>query len=606
MIARIERLKTLDVFPSIEYGTAAAYIGWLRRQELTNIPTWNDELYLEYHQGTFTTQAKMKELNRKSEALLTNAEKLSALASLFGRSYNAGRLEEAWRAVLFNQFHDILPGSGIHENYIDAQEKYDHAQALAGLELQQSLQHLAKQIDTTSIKSGTPLMVMNPLAWERTDLVTVLLAEGDESNYAVFDGNGKEIPSQIDSSDKLHRSLLFVAAKVPSLGYRLFGLRKQAAQTRATSLSAASGVLENELFRVTVDAGSGWVKSVVDKRLGKELLSGPGNELQLLEDTPAQWDAWNVGLSGVKYPSSLRRIEVVERGPVRATVRLTRDYLKPGVKKSFPTESFPSSFFVQDISLYNGLDRIDFKTGVDWWEDKTMLKVAFPVSARDAMATYEIPFGTIRRSTQLRDSWEKAKVEVPAHRWADLSQNDYGVALLNKSKYGYDIKGQVIRLSLLRSPKWPDPLADRGKHSIEYALYPHPGRVEQSDTVRRGYEYNQPLIAVLTEVHRGSLPPSQSLVQLTPENLILTTIKKSEDGNDWVVQWYDAKGEDSEARLTLPRAPLKVVRSNFVEADGNAEPFEGRQVVARTKKSSAVTVKVQFAPATRAVRRAVR
>src|SRR5262249_11332567 len=160
--------------------------------------------------------------------------------------------------------------------------------------------------------------------------------------------------------------------------------------------TVAAGLLENDFFRVVVDDGSGWVKSIRDKRLGKELLGGPGNELQLLEDTPAQWDAWNVGLTGVKYPSTFRKIEVVESGPVRATLRITRDYLKPGVKKSFPTENFPSSFFTQNISLYSGLDRIDFKTDVDWWEDKTMLKVAFPVSARDSMASYEVPFGTIR------------------------------------------------------------------------------------------------------------------------------------------------------------------------------------------------------------------
>ncbi len=328
--------------------------------------------------------------------------------------------------------------------------------------------------------------------------------------------------------------------------------------------------------------------------MGREVLSGPGNELQLLEDTPAQWDAWNVGLTGVKYPSHLRAIEVLERGPVRATIRIARDYLKPGVKKSFPTEDFPSTFFTQNVSIYADLDHIDFKTDVDWWEDRTMLKVAFPVAIKADAATYEIPYGSIRRSTAMNDTWEKAKVEVPAERWADLSEDDYGVSLLNKAKYGYDIKGNVLRLSLLRSPKWPDPLADRGLHSIEYSLYPHRAEVSVARTLQRGYEYNNPLIAVVGEVHKGRRPSSASFVQLTPANLILTTIKKAEDGEGWIFQWYDGKGLDSQASLTLPATPIKVVRSNFLEGDGAPETFRGTQVQAGTRKSSTTTLKIQF------------
>ncbi len=264
--------------------------------------------------------------------------------------------------------------------------------------------------------------------------------------------------------------------------------------------------IENSFFAVSVDPQSGWVKSIIDKRNGKEVLSGRGNELQLLADYPREYDAWNIGFTGVSYPSTFRKAEVVESGPLRVVLRLSRDYLKPGTKKDFPTEDFPSSFFTQDIILYDGVDRIDFKTDVDWWEDKTFLKVAFPVSVSDTVATYEIPYGTIQRSTQLRDSWERAKVEVPARSWADLSQADYGVSLLNNSKYGYDIKGNVIRLSLLRSPKSPDPTADRGKHSIEFALYPHKGTWRDAKTVRKGYEFNNPLIAVMTDVHKGVRP----------------------------------------------------------------------------------------------------
>src|SRR5215813_7210683 len=593
MIDRIEHLKAIDLFPRIEYGTTGTYLDWLKQHDLTKIPKWSDELYLEYHQGTFTTQAKMKQYNRLGEVLLTNAETFSSLASISGRKYNSTALETAWRSVLYNQFHDILPGSGIHENYIDATEKYEKALELGRRELGQSLTQVAKEIDTSFVRAGSPLIVFNPLSWTRNDLVAVPLAEGDASNYKIFDRDGREVRSQLDQRGD-HRSILFVARDVPSVGYRVFQLRKESRPPAPGKPAVSPSMLENDLFRVTVDRDSGWLKSIVDKRVGREILSRPGNELQLLEDTPAQWDAWNVGWTGVKYPSRLRKVEALEQGPVRTTIRITRDYLKPGVKKSFPTEDFPSTFFTQDVILYADLDRIDFKTDVDWWEDRTMLKVAFPVAIKDEAASYEIPYGTIRRSTLLNDSWSKAKVEVPSERWADLSDEGYGVSLLNKTKYGYDIKGNVIRISLLRSPKWPDPLTDRGQHSIEYSLYPHRARVDEANTVQRGYEYNNPLIAVIGEVHKGRRPASYSFVQLSPKNLVLTTVKKAEDGDAWIVQWYDAKGVDSQARLTLPAAPVKVVRSDFLEGDGAPEAFKGAEAHALTKKSSITTLKIYF------------
>jgi alpha-mannosidase len=593
MLDRIKRLDSLDVYPTLEYGTTATYLDWLKAQDLKSIPVWNDELYLEYHQGTFTTQAKMKEFNRASEVLLTNAEKFSSLASLYGKTYNSARLEDAWRNVLFNQFHDILPGSGIRENYIDATEKYRHATEAGTYELKSSLDQIARSVNTSLVKKGIPLVVLNALSWERADVVAFDLPEGATTRYGVYDREGKEIASQQTHKDALHDAILFTAHAIPPLGYDLFELRKGPATPEASADHATS--IENDFYRIDVDPASGWIKSIVDKRTKRELLNGYGNELQLLEDKPSAWDAWNIGLTGVKFPSTLRSIEITEKGPVRTVLHVTRDYLKPGVKRDFPTEEFPSSFFTQDIILYNSIDRIDFKTDVDWWEDKTMLKVAFPLAVQDTVATYEISYGTIRRSTQMRDSWEKAKVEVPTQRWADLSQDDYGVSLLNKSKYGYDCKGNVMRLSLLRSPKWPDPTADRGKHSIEYALYPHSGRLDKSVVSRKGYEYNDPLIAVMTDRHKGKNPVRHSFIELQPANLVLATCKKAEDAdNAWIIQWYETKGEDVEATLSLPLTPKKVVMSNFLEDDKGPIAFEKNVVKVRTKKSGVVTVKVYY------------
>ena len=314
----------------------------------------------------------------------------------------------------------------------------------------------------------------------------------------------------------------------------------------------------------------------------------------MLEDKPAQWDAWNIGLTGVKYPWKVRRIEIAEQGPLRIVLRVVRDYLKPGETKDFPTFDYPNTFCTQDIILYSGVDRIDFKTDTDWWEEKTMLKVAFPVTVSDTVATYEIPYGEIARSTQMNTSWQKAKVEVPAERWADVSNSGYGISLLNKSKCGYDIKGNVLRLSLLRSPKWPDPTADRGKHSIEYSLYPHQGTWRDGNTVRRAYEYNNDLIGYAGSGHKGKLPVTQSFVQLTPSNLVLTTIKKAEDSDAWIYQWYDAGRQEAEAVLTMPRVPRKVMESNFLEEDGAPVMFDKNVVKVKTKKNGVMTLKIVY------------
>jgi len=435
-------------------------------------------------------------------------------------------------------------------------------------------------------------VVFNPLAWERNDVVRFDLPLGDDQPCAVFDAAGKEVRSQVVVKGPLKRELLFIAQKVPALGYSVYQLRRQQPSAFAEGLKAGQSWLENEALRVEIDPASGWVRSIVDKKTGREALSGPGNELQLLEDRPAAWDAWNIGWTGTVFPSAFRGAEVIERGPVRTVIRLKRDYLKPGVKKTFPTEDFPSSFFTQDIALYYGSDRVDFTTEIDWWEEKTMLKVAFPVSVKAPTASYEIPYGFIRRSTGLTDSWEKAKVEVPAQNWADLSKDDFGVSLLNRSKYGYDVKGNTLRLSLLRSPIWPDPTADRGVSEAQYAFYPHSGDWSSARTVRLGMEYNTPLIPVETGSHAGTLPESRSFVSLTPSHLVLASVKKAEDSDALVFQWYDAVGREATAELTLPFKPSRVTASNLLEEDLGEIPASGTVVKVPTGRSKVVTIKV--------------
>ena len=285
---------------------------------------------------------------------------------------------------------------------------------------------------------------------------------------------------------------------------------------------------------------------------------------------------------------------MVERGPVRTVVRIQRDYRKPGTEADYPTKDFPTSFFTQDVILYDGIDRIDFVTKADWWETKTMLKVAFPLTVQDTSATYEIPYGTIRRTTLRRNSLDSARFEVSAHRWADLSNAEFGVSLINRAKYGYDTKGSTMRISLVRSPVWPDPTADRGKHTIEYSLISHKGRWDEADVVRKGYEYNSPLLVVTEPLHRGTLGGRHSFVGFECEGAVLTTAKKAEDSDAWVLQWYDAEGKASTAALRFARVPKKVVRSDFLEADGEEIPVRGTELKVPTPRHAVVTLKVTF------------
>ncbi len=594
MIDRIEHLKTLDIYPRIQYGTAGNYIDWLKSQDLSKLPVWDDELYLEYHRGTFTSHDKIKKYNRQSENLLTETEKFSTLSMMLGGKYLSSDIDDAWKYTMFNQFHDILPGSGIREIYIDAIEKYKKVKKIGDFVLNGALNEINKNINTSKIKTGKPLTVFNPLAWERTDIVKFTLPEGDLKEYRILNSNGKEIPSQIVKMDRFTDEIIFIADKVPALGYKTYILEKGKSSKQKTALKSSVTEIENQYFKVTIDTSTGWVKSILDKQNGKEILTGEGNKLQLLEDKPTAWDAWNLGLTGMEYPSHFVKAELAESGPVRTVVRLYRTFLKPGVRKDYPTPNFPSSFFTQDVILYNGIDRVDFQTDVDWWEEHTMLKVAFPVAVNDTEATYEIPYGTIQRSTQRKTKWEKARYEVPAEKWADLSSGGYGVSLLNNSKYGYDIKGSVMRLSLLRSPKYPDPTTDMGKHTIDYALYPHSGDWKDANTVRRGYEYNQPLIAALNSKHKGELPETESFIKLSADNLILTSMKKALDSNAWIIQWYESQGKNTNATLTLPKTPRKVFESNFMEAEGKPLKFEGNKVKVHTKKYSVTTIKVIY------------
>ena len=610
MMKRIDKLAKLDIYPNVEFGTAEEYLSWLKKQDLKNIPVWNDELYLEYHRGTMTTQSDIKKSNRENEVLLSNAEKFSSVSNQLGFNYPQNDLSDAWKIVLFNQFHDILPGSSINEVYLDAKKDYAEAKKIGENILSSSLKNIAEKINTSDIQDGKALIVFNPLSWRRTDLVRFTIPN-DEKKYSVFDLNGNPILSQELIKSRFEKEICFIASDVPSLGYKTYVLKLSDEQNKQITKKSLLKIpingtselppqlielaLDNKYFKLNIDANTGWINQIYDKRLKRNLLTEAGNKLQLLEDKPSAWDAWNIGLTGAEFPYKFRKLEVIEDGDVMTIARAYFDYLKPGTVKEFPTEDFPNSFFTQDIILYKEIDRIDFKLNAEWFEEKTMLKVAFPVNVSDTTATFEIPYGTIKRSTTLKAQLDKGKWETPALRWADLSENAFGISLLNKSKYGYDIKNNVMRLSLLRSPKWPDEMADMGFHEIEYSLYPHQGNVAQAKITKKGYEYNYPLLPVITENHVGELAKEKSFASLTPENFVLTSVKKAEGiDNTFVYQFYETDGKDSIAQLKLDKQPKRVEISNFIEDEGQPIKFKGNQIELKVRANSVVTLRVSF------------
>ena len=596
MLDRLAEYREQTIFPKIKHLGVSQYLNTLPKKNLEALPVWKDELYLEYHRGTYTTQAETKKFNRKSEVLLSNTEKLAAISSLFGKEYDQAAFKEAWEKVLMNQFHDILPGSSITSVYRDAKESYLEAHCTLNTILQESLLHLSQRMNTSREKRGTPLLVFNSLSWERDGVVKVKIPDHLQGGALVLDRQGEEIPSQVLSSQK-GKLLCFIARNMPSLGYKIFTIQEGKSPSSQSSLKVNKTFLENRYFSIHLHPETGNIISIFDKLAKKEVLSSEacGNELQLFEDKPDQWDAWNIGYTGRNWKlDKAEDIRIVNEGPVMASLEVEKYFLGLSKARRAPTPDFPSSFFSQEIVLYENLPRIDIHMEADWWEDHILLKVAFPVDVRSNWATYEIPFAFVRRPTTRNSEWEKARFEVSAIRWADLSNENYGVSLLNESKYGYDIKDNVIRLTLLRSPKWPDPMADMGKHQFSYALYPHQGDWRKANTVQKGYEFNNPLIAFFVDPHSGELPPSYSFFKASPSNIILVTVKKAEDREGLILRLYEAEGTPTQAQVEFFRSPKKVFELDLMENRQQALSCEKNSLALKFGKSEIKTIEIAF------------
>jgi alpha-mannosidase len=607
MLDQANRLRDPNtVFPRVDFSTAKDLFADLNQELPTlTVPTWKDELYFEYHRGVYTSQADTKQRIRHDEELMLDAEKYASVASLFGRPYAQGQFELAWKNLLFDHFHDVMPGSGIAVNYLDAKRNLEDVARSANELTHGALDEIMAHINTQG--DGVPVVVFNSLSWPRTEVIeTEVQLPNHGISVEVADAAGHRIESQLLSLDAAtNRARILVLADVPPLGYKTYFVRtakdvsnvvEVPASLLARRVIASGDAMENGSVRITVDPQTGCITGLLDLRTRTEALApaetdtgGPktyacGNLLQAFYDKPKRWDAWNIDSDFEKQHWDLDKadeVKLVEGGPLRAIIRVTKH--------------FQNSTFVQNITMYAGVPRVDVGMLVEWHEKHILLKVAFPLSAHSDKATFEIPYGSIERPTTRNTPAEQAKFEVPAQRWADLSDTNHGFSLLNDSKYGYDVKGNVLRLSLLRSPEWPDPHADEGHHEFTYSLYPHAGTWRDAQTVRRGYELNYKLLAIRPQKHDGTLPAECSFVKIESDNVVLTAVKKSEDDDSLVLRFYEWAGREEDVKLRLPAAVQSASETDLMERSIADLAVHDDVVTVHTKPYEIKTLKVRFA-----------
>jgi len=562
------------------------------------IPTWNDEMYLEYHRGVYTTHADEKRNIRESAILALDAEKYASLAWLAGDAYPADALTNVWKTISFNNFHDVAAGTGIHTVYNDAAQDYDQARRTTTAIAAHSIATLAARVKT-SVPAGVPVLVFNPLAWERGGVVAVdVRMPVVTSSVTVYDAAGHVLPSYVAGRDArttvLH--LLVEAKSVPSLGYAVWhvvpGRAGPGSAARGQSTQATT-TLENAKLRVVIDRTTGCITSLYDKQSRFESLAAKscGNALQLFEDKPSEFDAWNIDPGEFdKAPTLLNApdsVRVIEQNGLRSVVRIARHW--------------QHSVFVQDIVLNANADHVEVVNDIEWHARQMLLKTAFPLAASSVKATFEIPYGTIERPTTRNNSWEKARFEVPALQWADLGDEHHGFSLINESKFGYDALGDTLRLTLLRATTWPDSLADRGHHHFRYALYPHAGTWREALSIRRGYEFNYPLRAEQVAPHAGELPAEHSFVGVNAPNVVLTAMKKAEDADALIFRMYEWKGERGDVEIRVPPGARSVSVVNLMERPGEGATegpatLQGDRVRVTARPYEIVTVRVDYTP----------
>lgn len=555
MLETARRLEDFPGLPKLEMATSESF--FKNTDEVQDkLPTWNDEMYYEFHRGTYSSQSNTKKGNRKSEFLYRQSEIANVFAYQdFDKAYPYDKLLKGYKKLLTNQFHDIMPGSSINSVYVDAKKDYEEIKAIGtstmNIAVGEIVSNIAHDLST--------VVVFNFLSWNRTEKTIVDLTGTkfeNELKLSVRDNDGKVVSGAISEVNGI-KYLEFVAVNVPAMGYKAFEIIIENISDKGKDICISKKCMENKFYKITLDDNAN-VTSIFDKINSREVLTEKSNLLKIFEDKPSCESAWNIDIEyqnkewHVKDTSS---IDVICQNSVKGVLRIKR--------------TFHKSAFTQDIVIYADSNRIDFINYVDWYETEKMLKAEFNVDVLSSKATYEIQFGAIERPTHYNTSYDKTKFEVSAHKWADLSEGNYGVSLLNDCKYGYDIKDSRMRITLLRSPVDPDPVADKGYHEFTYSIVPHKGNWISADIVNRGYELNAPLHAVLcSDVNTtGMLPYEKSYISCNCNNVVVDTVKCAEDKDGIIVRVYEATGSKTVASLSFGFDINTVIECNLVEQE---------------------------------------
>ncbi|MBK1793222.1 alpha-mannosidase [Devosia sp. WQ 349] len=526
----------------------------------SKFPTWNGELYLQYHRGTLTSVAKNKANNRRAERMLRELEFLGALAlSQSGHAYPSETLAKFWELVLINQFHDILPGTSIPEVYVDSDREY--AEIFSTLNSQNGPWHTAAK---TLAKSGDgALSIFNFTGQTRSDLVD-FGSDAQLAGAAVTSASGSAPLQKISRADGTS-SFAAPVSNVAALGWTRTQLVAQQGAVRS-AVSATKTHLENELLRVTFDK-SGEITSIFDKARQRETLAAgeKANRLIAYEDKPMEWDAWDIDryFEEQFWPlaDTAATISVAETGPHRAALRIERKY--------------QSSTIVQVISLVAGERQIEFDTHIDWQERQTVLKAQFPFDLNISEIRSEIQFGHVKRPTHRNTTWDRARFEAPMHRWVDISETDFGVALINDCKYAYDCHEQSVRLTLVRGSTFPAPDADLGEHRLRYGLLVHDGVADLHEVHRAAERFNNPLSVVGARTIASA--PAQGLdsfsfASVDVPNIALETVKKAEASNRLVLRLFEHANIRADATIHFG-LPVKSVRTVNLMEEGPSKPL---------------------------------
>lgn len=532
--------KGIKGIPKVRQEFAGTYFKELEERVKDNrrLPVWEGEFYFEYHRGTYTSMARNKRSNRKSEFLLMDLELISVLAqNLKGVPYPKEELEKLWKIVLINQFHDILPGSSIYEVYEVTKKEYAELKEKATALLQERLNALTD--------NGNGLTVYNTLGFDRDDVI--YLGECDAAGLK--DENGNLYPIQ-----QTRQGAIAYLKGIPSKGSKTFEIVEQADISFVQPFTLKDNYnLETPFYRIKLDE-NGLFTEIYDKENDRQVLQAgkQGNLFRMYEDKPIYYDNWDIDIYYTeKYwdADQIERLEWTEVGILRATLEIDR--------------KISNSVIKQKIYFYANSRRIDFETYVDWKEHQHLLKVHFPLNVHTDEATFEIQFGNITRKVHTNTSWDVARFESSGHKWVDLSEGHYGVSLLNDCKYGHSIKDGNMAITLIKSGIEPNPMTDYEEHYFTYALYPHAENWRDGGTVQEAYKLNQPAYAI-----KGGKPGNKnSLVSIDKKNIIIETIKEAEDGNGIIVRMYECENALTKAHVSLGIKASSITECNLIEEE---------------------------------------